>query len=62
MVLYLFRLHTHFVGYEIMPGEKSVTRLLIFYLFSNTLEVNHNIVDKENPITDRRYINKEQLV
>jgi len=33
----------------------------MFCLFSDTLKVNHNIIDKENPITDRRYI-KEQLM
>jgi len=27
-----------------------------------TLKIDHNIVNKENPIIDLRYINEEQLI
>jgi len=43
-------MHTYITGREAVPDEESVIRLLMFYLFSVTLNVENNTIDKESPI------------
>jgi len=48
--------------HEDVPNKESVIRLLdILPVFYHS-EKDHNIVDKKNPITNRRYINEEQPI
>jgi len=47
---YVFRTHTYTVGREAVSHEESVIRLLDILSVSATLKIDHNIIDKENPI------------
>jgi len=43
-------MHTYFVGREVVPNKDSIMRLLDVWPISATLDEDHNIVDRENPI------------
>ena len=49
MIIFI-RTHTYSVRREVVPDEESIIRLLDVLPVSVTLKVDHNIVDKENPI------------
>jgi len=43
-------MHTYFVVCEGVPDEEFINDYQMFYMFSITLEVDHNIIDKGSPI------------
>jgi len=47
---FLFRIHTHLIGHEVVHDEESVIRLLDVRAVSATLKEDHIIVDRENLI------------
>jgi len=53
----MFRMYTYSARHEI-PKRKVCGKIIDVLPILDTLEVKYNIVDKENPTTDRKYIKR----